>query len=112
MRRIIQRVLLFLLSWLPQFTALPSLAQESSFIPPQEIVGQEWRIHSLLEQGNLKDQFLMSAEAVSLTQTNFDRDKGKFVDKVTQLTFMPWLKKKITPEFDQKEFELWLQKKV
>ena len=72
-------------------------------------VSQNLSFNDLIE---LKDQFLMSIEAVSLTQTNFDRDKGKFVDKVTQLTFMPWLKKKVTPEFDQREFDLWLQKKV
>jgi len=62
-------------------------------------VSQNLSINDLIE---LKDQFLMSAEALSLTQINFDRDKGKFVDKVTQLTFLPWLKKKVTPEFDQR----------
>lgn len=62
MGRLIQQVLLILLSWLPQFISLSLFAQESSFLPPQEIVGQEWRIHSLLEQGNLKNQFLMFLE--------------------------------------------------
>jgi len=60
----------------------------------------------------LKDLFLLSEEGKILSQTAFDSIKGKFVNKVTQLTFLPWLKKAITPKFSNEDFEAWLQEKV
>ncbi|MCX7099013.1 MAG: replication initiation protein [Methylococcales bacterium] len=60
----------------------------------------------------LKDRFLLSDEGKHLTQIVFDISKGKFTDKVTQLTFLPWLKKAITPKHNQNNFEIWLNKKV
>lgn len=60
----------------------------------------------------LKDLFLLSEEGKILSQTAFDSIKGKFVNKVTQLTFLPWLKKAITPKFSNEDFEAWLKEKV
>lgn len=60
----------------------------------------------------LKDLFLLSEEGKILSQTAFDSVKGKFVNKVTQLTFLPWLKKAITPKFSNEDFEAWLKEKV
>lgn len=60
----------------------------------------------------LKDHFLLSEEGKILSQTAFDSIKGKFVNKVTQLTFLPWLKKAITPKFSNEDFEAWLKEKV
>ena len=60
----------------------------------------------------LKDLFLLSEEGKILSQTAFDSIKGKFVNKVSQLTFLPWLKKAITPKFSNEDFEAWLKEKV
>lgn len=60
----------------------------------------------------LKDKFLLSDEGKSLSQTAFDYIKGKFVNQLTQLTFLPWLKKEITPKFSNDDFEAWLKEKV
>lgn len=60
----------------------------------------------------LKDDFLLSNEGKDISQTAFDFDKGKFVNKLTQLTFLPWLKKMITPKFNKDDFEIWLKEKV
>jgi plasmid replication initiation protein len=59
-----------------------------------------------------KDQFLLSDEGKFISQTAFDSGKGKFVNKVTQLTFLPWLKKTITPKYSNDDFEAWLKDKV
>lgn len=60
----------------------------------------------------LKDEFLSSEEGKILEHTAFDISKGKFINKVTQLTFLPWLKKAITPAYNYDDFELWLKEKV
>jgi hypothetical protein len=60
----------------------------------------------------LKDLFLLSDEGKILSQSAFDSVKGKFINKVTQLTFLPWLKKAITPKFSNEDFEAWLKEKV
>lgn len=60
----------------------------------------------------LKDEFLLSDEGKILSQTAFYPEKGKFVNKLTQLTFLPWLKKAITPNYSNDDFETWLKEKV
>jgi hypothetical protein len=60
----------------------------------------------------LKDEFLLSDEGKILSQTAFDSVNGKFVNKLTQLTFLPWLKKAITPNYSNDDFEAWLKEKV
>lgn len=59
-----------------------------------------------------KDDFLLSDDGKAISQTLFDSNKGKFIDKVTQLTFLPWLKKRITPPFENDKFEIWMKEKV
>lgn len=56
---------------------------------------------------DLKDQFLISESAKSITYNSFDDEKGKFIDKITQLTFLPWLKRNITPPFNEAEYLAW-----
>lgn len=60
----------------------------------------------------LKDEFLQSEASMSISNVAFNSEKGKFVDKVSQLTFLPWLKNKITPVFDNDDFNMWLKNKV
>jgi len=60
----------------------------------------------------LKDAFLLSDEGKNISQTAFDSMRGKFVNKVTQLTFLPWLKRMITPKYSNDDFEAWLKEKV
>lgn len=60
----------------------------------------------------LKEEFLLSNEGKILSQIIFDSKKGKFVDKVTQLTFLPWLKKSIIPKYTNENFSDWLKVNV
>jgi hypothetical protein len=60
----------------------------------------------------LKDEFLLSDEVKILSQTAFYPEKGKFVNKVTQPIFLPWLKKALTPKYSDAGFETWLKEKV
>jgi Initiator Replication protein len=60
----------------------------------------------------IKDQFLLSNEGRHVSQVLFDPDKGKFINSVTQLTFLPWLKKLITPNYNDEDFEKWLKEEV
>lgn len=60
----------------------------------------------------LKDDFLMTDEGKVISQKAFDFAKGKFIDKVTQLTFLPWIKKKITPVFQKDDYDAWLKENV
>jgi hypothetical protein len=60
----------------------------------------------------IKDQFLLSNEGRHVSQVLFDPDKGKFINSVTQLTFLPWLKKLITPNYNDEDFEKWLKDEV
>lgn len=60
----------------------------------------------------LKDEFLISDYGRGLSLIEFDSKKGKFVDKVTQLTFFPWIKKNIIPSYTQEDFDKWLNQNV
>jgi hypothetical protein len=60
----------------------------------------------------LKDKFLLSDEGKHISQTSFDYVKGKFVNQLSQLTFLPWLIKEITPKYSNDDFEEWLKEKV
>ena len=60
----------------------------------------------------LKDEFLLSNEGKNISQSDFDFEKGKFINKVTQLTFLPWLKKMITPQINNDDFEIWKNKRM
>lgn len=59
-----------------------------------------------------KDEFLLSEVGKNLVCTAFDASKGKFIDKLAQMTFLPWLKNKITPIFQEDEFKIWLKENV
>jgi len=60
----------------------------------------------------LKDEFLQSDAAKTINHIAFNSEKGKFVDKIAQITFLPWLKNKITPNFDEDDFNSWLKIKT
>lgn len=67
---------------------------------------------SIEQLQRLKDDFLISDEGKAISQNAFDSVKGKFIDKVTQLTFLPWIKNKITPVFQKEDYEAWLKENV
>ena len=67
---------------------------------------------SSVQLQQLKEEFLLSAEGKQINQTAFDLEKGKFVDKLTQISFLPWLKKSITQAYNEEDFEAWLKERT
>ena len=59
-----------------------------------------------------KDEFLLSEQGKNISETDFNSENGKFVNKITQLSFLPWLKNTITPKYSNDDFEVWLKDKV
>jgi hypothetical protein len=60
----------------------------------------------------LKDKFLLSDKGKNISQAEFDYVKGKFFNQLSQLTFLPWLIKEITPKYSNDDFVEWLKEKV
>lgn len=71
MKQFVHNTYSFLILWLSLFLPNYLPAQNSPFIPPQEIIDQDWRIHSLLEEGKLEKHYLMFVE--------FDKDGAAWI---------------------------------
>ena len=59
----------------------------------------------------LKDQFLSTDLGRNVINTTFEIENLRFLDKVAQLMFAPWLKKMIVPEYNENHFRVWLNQK-